>query len=284
MLLRRKCSFNLIEWHNGFNRTLWLTSTMILLGGSLMYAQSSKPTRSADALGKQIFASTCASCHGLDGNGGEHAPNIVTNPAVERLSEKELTQIVSAGVPAAGMPGFRSLGAKSLKAVTDYLRQLKGKGGSAAMPGDPKRGEMIFFGKGECANCHMAGGRGGFIAPDLSAYGQTRSPEKIKAAITTPSERDASESMVSAVAINGERYNGILRDEDNFSLQLQSTDGSFHLLSKADLKSIERGKSIMPSDYKSKLSDAELNDLVSYLMSLAETAPRAESRRREDDE
>lgn len=284
MLIRRKCSFNQIESRNGIKPTVWLAGAMVLLGGSLMYSQSAKPTHAADAPGKQIFAATCASCHGLDGNGGEHAPNIVTNPAVERLSDKELIQIVSAGVPGAGMPGFRSLGANSVKAVTDYLRELQGKGGSATMPGDPKRGEKIFFGKGECSNCHTAGGRGGFIAPDLTAYGQTRSPEKIKAAITTPSERDASESMVTAVAINGQRYNGILRDEDNFSLQLQSTDGSFHLLSKADLKSIERGKSLMPSDYKSKLNDAELNDLVSYLMSLAETAPRPESRRREDDE
>ena len=78
---------------------------------------------------------------------------------------------------------------------------------------------------------------------------------------------------MTAVANDGQRWEGIVRNEDNFSLQLQSTDGAFHFFSKADLKAIERSQgSIMPSDYGSRLSKTQLNDLVSYLLSVGKTA------------
>lgn len=133
----------------------------------------------------------------------------------------------------------------------------------------------------------MASGRGGFIAPDLSTYGQTHSVEQIKSAIVNPSARESVKSMVTATAANGDRYKGIIRNEDNFSLQLQSEDGAFHFLSKADLKTIERGQeSIMPSDYASRLSAVQLNDIVSYLLKLSNdsAAPRPAARPHTDDD
>jgi cytochrome c oxidase cbb3-type subunit III len=90
--------------------------------------------------------------------------------------------------------------------------------------------------------------------------------------------------MVTATAKDGERYQGIIRNEDNFSLQLQSMDGTFHFLSKADLKTIDRSQeSIMPSDYGSKLSAAQLNDLISYLLSLGQASVPAEKHSGDDD-
>jgi cytochrome c oxidase cbb3-type subunit 3 len=102
-----------------------------------------------------------------------------------------------------------------------------------------------------------------------------------------PSARNSIRPLVTATSATGESYQGIIRNEDNFSLQLQSEDGAFHFLSKADLKTIERGqKSIMPSDYSSRLNPAQLNDIVSYLLNLANTssAPRAETRRHSEDD
>ncbi len=90
--------------------------------------------------------------------------------------------------------------------------------------------------------------------------------------------------MVTAIASNGDRYQGIIRNEDNFSLQLQSTDGAFHFLNKADLKTIDPGQTpIMPSDYSSRLNETELNDIVSYLLNLGSNSsagPPCESRAR----
>ena len=233
--------------------------------------------------GAQIFASTCAGCHGFDGKGTQRAPNIATNPVVQNLSQKELTEILLNGVPGTGMPSFRSLGAGSIRAVAEYVHSIEGKGDSAPLPGDPKRGETLFFGKGECSNCHMAAGRGGFIAPELTIYGQTHSAEKIKSAITNPAERETAKSVVNAVTTKGDEYKGVIRNEDNFSLQLQLTDGTFRFFRKTDLKSVQPALSIMPADYSSSLTEAELNDIASYLLSLAEAAPHAEARRHNEE-
>lgn len=57
--------------------------------------------------------------------------------------------------------------------------------------------------------------------------------------------------------------------EDNFSLQLQTPDGTFHFMATSDLEGLEySSRTLMPSDYGSTLSPNELNDVVSYLMSV----------------
>src|SRR5579883_2816521 len=116
------------------------------------------PATQADKLGRQTFVSSCALCHGLDGRGGEHAPNIATNPKVQQLSDGELFQIIENGIPAGGMPGFQSLGPSTLKTVVAYLRILQGKHSAAALPGNPERGRQLFFGKAACSSKRKAAG------------------------------------------------------------------------------------------------------------------------------
>ncbi len=65
--------------------------------------------KSASTRGKQTFTSTCAGCHGLDGRGGERAPNIAENPKVLRFSDAQISLIIENGVPGTGMPAFHSL-------------------------------------------------------------------------------------------------------------------------------------------------------------------------------
>jgi cytochrome c oxidase cbb3-type subunit 3 len=248
------------------------------------HAQNSPAHSAQRQNARQIFATTCAACHGLDGMGGERAPNIITNPQVQRLSASEMFSVISGGVPGTGMPAFQRLGKPAITSLIIYVKSLQGKNQTARLPGDPKSGEALFFGNAQCSTCHMASGRGGFIAPELTAYGQTHGAEQIKSAIVNPAARNSVKPIVTAATTNGELYHGIIRNEDNFSLQLQSEDGAFHFLSKADLKSIERGQdSIMPSDYSSRLSAAQLNDIVSYLLSLRSTSAAPVSRH-EDEE
>jgi cytochrome c oxidase cbb3-type subunit III len=279
----------------GFGRTvgksgLWTVVLLILFAPLLSHSQQHSPSsRQPDhstqhSSGQQLFATTCAACHGLDGMGGDRAPNIVTNPQVQKLSASEMFRVVSAGVPGTGMPAFQRLGKQSIASVVAYLRDLQGKNRSAPLPGDPQRGEALFFGSAQCSTCHMAAGKGGFIAPDLSTYGQTHTVEKIKSAIANPAERDSIKTMVTATGTNGDRYHGIIRNEDNFSLQLQSADGVFHFLSKADIKTIDRSQgSIMPSDYSTTLSEVQLNDIVGYLLTLGRTSAPTGNRRQDDE-
>lgn len=219
--------------------------------------------------GQRIFAGNCAACHGLDGQGGERGPDIANRREIQRRTDQALFRIVHDGVPGTGMPSFRALGTPAIHAVIQHLRELQNHGKSEPLPGDPKNGETLFSGKAECSSCHMVKGQGGFIASDLSSFASGRHVAKIRDAITTPGKiTDSRKSAMVVTAGDGETYRGVVRNEDNFSLQMQTLDGAFHLFRKAELRSFEyESRPLMPDDYGVKLTRREIDDLISYLMS-----------------
>lgn len=222
--------------------------------------------------GRQAFESRCAGCHGLDGRGGERAPDVATRASARRRSDAELFQIIQNGIPARGMPSFGTMDNSRIHALVSYLRLLQGKSEGASVSGDPRQGKALFFGKARCSDCHMVGGAGGFIAADLSTYARTRAPEEIRGAIISKKKNSSGTagSLTTLTLRDGQRFSGILRNEDNFSLQLQSLDGAFHLFTKSELQSLARSmEPLMPSDYGSTLSRNEINDLISFLVTSA---------------
>lgn len=232
--------------------------------------QQQSTSRAGSFQGKRTFTSTCAQCHGLDGKGSERAPNIADRANVQRLSDEQIFHIIQNGVPGTGMPAFHALQSAQIRAVVAYLRTLQGKTKVIALPGNPERGKEVFFGKAGCSECHMIAGQGGFIASDLSDYARTHDTAQIKSAIINPDGNGRPVRLLTATLRTGEAFTGRVRNEDNFSLQLQSLDGSFHFLQKAEIEKVESDpKTLMPSDYGSRLGEAELNDVISYLIKTA---------------
>lgn len=234
--------------------------------------------------GQQLFASNCAGCHGLDGRGGEHAPDIATKLEVQRLDDAEILRIVYNGIPEAGMPAFRAvLNNDQMQAVVGYLRVLQGKGTQAVISGNPEKGRTLFFGKGQCSECHMIAGHGGSIAADLSGYGADHSPEAIRNAIVDPNKNaDRQHGTVVVITRDGQKFTGVALNEDNFSLQLQTLDGKFHLFDKSQLVHVEHERrSLMPSNYGLMLSRGDLDDLITFL---TKTAPSQPLKTRGEDE
>ena len=179
------------------------------------------------------------------------------------------------------MPSFSFLGQPELTSILGYLRVLQGKGARAQMPGDLHNGASLFVGKARCSECHMAEGKGGFLANDLTAYGKGRTPAQIRDAITLPEkDQDQHVKLATATTREGKTYRGLVRTEDNFSLVLQTQDGEFVSLQKADLATMSYDSvSMMPKDYGSTLSARELDDLVSYLMSLQSSVDLAAAKK-----
>lgn len=255
----------------GLSLLLLVACAAYLCAPPALLAQLSGKAANGAGEGKQIFATTCAACHGLDGAGGEHGPDISHRREVQGLTDQRLQQIIRGGIPGTGMPAFRSLSESQVKAVVRHLRSLQGQGATAEVSGDPRAGRAIFFGKAGCSQCHMARGEGGFIASDLSSYASAPSPGDIRDAITDPNRNlDPRKRPVAVTTAGGQTLTGIVRNEDNFSVQLQTPDGALHLFAKTELQSIEyQPRSLMPDDYAARLSRKELDDLVSYLVSIA---------------
>jgi len=274
------------------NKAVVLLALLLLLvatSRSREHAAPRAPSQTRDAKqghdeGRQAFESRCAGCHGLDGRGGERAPDVATRTSVQRRSDAELFQIIQNGIPARGMPSFSTMDRSQVRALVSYLRLLQGKIGGGAVSGDAQRGKALFFGKARCSECHMVEGAGGFIAADLSWYGRTRAPEEIRSAIVSKQSKNSSvEGRLSTATLrDGQKFSGILRNEDNFSAQLQTLDGAFQLLTKAELQSLVRSSEpLMPSNYGSTLSPNEIDDLISFLVASARSgkiAPASNAR------
>jgi cytochrome c oxidase cbb3-type subunit 3 len=229
-------------------------------------------TRLAEA--RKTFSATCAACHGLDGHGGERGPDIASRQ-VQENSDEQLMRVVRNGISETGMPNFAFLGDAKIEALVSYLRVLQGTSVPLPMPGNPQSGEVLFDGAAQCAQCHMARGAGGFIATDLSAFAAGSSPADIRRAIVNPAQDGArNRGKVVVTFANGSSQEGVVRNEDNFSLQLQSLDGTFHLMQKAEISAVKPAEQpLAHADYGKTLTPGQLDDLVSYLMHVAEKEP-----------
>jgi putative heme-binding domain-containing protein len=266
-------------------------SSFMLFGGMFVFGQDEQSSGSAADQGAQLYTSNCAYCHGADGKGGR-GPAIATLPKVIALTDQDLIGIVHKGEADQGMPGFPDLGDQGTKAVVEYLRMLQGvtaDGPLAKLTGDPNAGRQLFLGKGQCSTCHMIDGQGGFIAPELSIYGQNHPADEILQAIVNPDADLEPTSRVAEVRTkSGQSLTGVVRAEDNMNLTLQTEDGQYHFLSRSSLAAVNyTDHSLMPHDYGTRLTSSELDDLVSFLIVTGRDAPTeptpAKSRRHHRD-
>jgi alcohol dehydrogenase (cytochrome c) len=96
-------------------RVVWRATGVLLLMIHAGFAQD------ADA-GRKDFEGRCASCHGGDGNGGEHGPSITQRIATR--DDQQLAAIIHTGFPSGGMPAF-SLPDREVKGLIAFLRTLQ---------------------------------------------------------------------------------------------------------------------------------------------------------------
>ena len=240
----------------------------LILGVANVVAQAQK---SDPGEGAQRFMEFCAGCHGADGKGGDKAPALVSASSPMGFSDAELFRIVHDGTRG-GMPPFAQIGDANIRAVVHYLRTLQGEAeppsASANVAGDASAGRTLFFGKAQCSACHMMEGEGGFIARGLTGYGRNRAPDAIRQVIAKPdTPLVPSSRVVNVTTRTGQKLAGVLRNEDNFTLELETEDGRYHSLERSELTEIHyTDHSLMPRDYGTRLTAKELDDIVSFLI------------------
>ncbi len=250
--------------------TVLVVGTLFLFGYTSLVVEAQ---RSDAGQGAQRFMEYCAGCHGADGRAGDKAPPLVSASNPTNLSDAERFRIVHDGTKS-GMPPFAQIGDANIRAVLQYLRKLEdnaasnGASADVAVTGDVDAGRTLYFAKADCSKCHLMQGKGGFMARNLTGYGRNRTADEIQRAIATPDTPLVPSSQVVTVTTKtGQTLTGPLRNEDAFTLALQTEDGRYHLLSRSDATDVHYTEhSLMPRDYGTRLSPKELNDIVSFLM------------------
>ena len=239
------------------------------MAGSAQPIAASNPFKSVDdiATGRQFYLGHCAQCHGHDGEGGRGV-NLTTGRFKHGDSDSELFVTIQKGIRGTEMPRSR-LPEPDLWKLIAYLRSLTRQGGSDKAEGDVAAGAAIYEGKGGCSNCHVVNRKGSGLGPDLSNIGLRRSLVFLRESLTDPNAYIPQEYPAgTAVKQDGSRVQGIVLNEDDYTVQIRDMGENLHSLTKSGLRSFRRNEdSLMPA-YGSTLSAKEMDDLVAYLNSL----------------
>jgi cytochrome c oxidase cbb3-type subunit III len=260
---------------------------MAAMFGRVSRAQDKNPfagNTDAAKVGESQFRANCAFCHGLGARGGGRGPDLTRAQKRHGNADADLFRTINEGVPGTAMPpnGATQQGVgmtdEEIWQVITYIRSVQKKTDAQAA-GNAAHGRELFYGPAACANCHMVQGKGGRLGPDLTTTGSARSLDYLVESVRNPSKRLAqgiSEAMkefsqeyvtVTVVDGGGQKYQGTVLNEDNFTLQMMDTREQLHLFDKSKLQSVEETRqSLMPAYDPKMLPEKDLQDLLAFLL------------------
>src|SRR5947208_5353700 len=76
------------------------------------------------AAGKREYQARCVGCHGEDGTGGGHGPNIVDVAKPRATSKAAVVELIRKGIPDRGMPAFQ-VSDDEASEIADYVMSFK---------------------------------------------------------------------------------------------------------------------------------------------------------------
>jgi putative heme-binding domain-containing protein len=222
--------------------------------------------------GSRVFQSTCAGCHGQNGDG---VAGIDLSRAQFRraTSDTDIIKIIQTGIPGTTMPPH-NLTDTEAGSVVAFLRNMATIRRGAPPDvfrgvGDAARGKALFESKGQCATCHRVNGKGPRLAPDLSEVGATRPLPELRESLLDPDATvRAGNRYVQAVTKDNVKITGRLMNQDSFSVQLMDANERLVSLLRSNLREFGYVKSSPMPSVRDRLSLQEVDDLVGYLVTL----------------
>ncbi len=164
--------------------------------------------------------------------------------------------VVSPGIPAARPGDDRLVGAQPSDA-TDLLTG-----------GDGVRGERWFAEKADwgCQRCHKLRGNGGDVGPELTGVGRRVGREQLLESILHPNRRIAAGYETVVLTLDdGETRAGIVRDERDGMVRLQTASEGELLIPATRIRGRDRAASAMPEGLGELMTRGELRDLIEAL-------------------
>jgi putative heme-binding domain-containing protein len=300
------------ETQSNGKKAVWVAITLLLFitvaFTSTFQAAPQQRSQAQIEAGRKLFAGSCSNsyCHGSAGTGGG-GPKLKDRD----FSVEHLTRVIVEGVPGTTMPGFKSRYTQDqIAQIVAYVLSLspnnpnlkarqrdsatqehvldpkaetgnvKSSNDSSELRGDAASGRDIFFDSAQiqnCRVCHTIREIGGRVGPDLTKIAERPAREILRSIIAPSESINSNYATIELTTHDGSRYLGVKRDENEKMIRLYDTS-TLPPVSRAFLKSevtkIEKlDKSAMPGDYRSRYSNKQLLDLVSFIKSADPAKP-----------
>jgi putative membrane-bound dehydrogenase-like protein len=130
--------------------------------------------------------------------------------------------------------------------------------------GDPAAGKLVF--KNHCAKCHVHGGEGAKIGPDLT--GMAVHPKShLLIEIMDPSRSvEGNFRQYVVTTKDGRVISGLLASESKTAVELVDAEAKRHMVLRDDIDELQAtAKSLMPEGFEKQLSAADLVNLLEFL-------------------
>ncbi|MDX2151967.1 MAG: PQQ-dependent dehydrogenase, methanol/ethanol family [Bryobacteraceae bacterium] len=209
------------------------------------------------AAGAAIYRGKCAGCHGPDGGGTGAGPALNTGSFRRGGSDEALFLVITKGIPGTAMPAFSENALEAWQVIT-HLRSFSVARRAGRLPGNAEAGAALF--SQHCASCHWE------HAPDLSRVGGSRSAAELRESILKPHAQVAARYwQIRGRTRAGREVQGVRLNEDSRSVQYRDASGNLQSAWKKDLAEIQIVRTSPMPSFASKLSSAEVDDLVAHL-------------------
>ncbi len=132
------------------------------------------------------------------------------------------------------------------------------------MKGTKDAGKAMF--KKHCAKCHMHGGEGNKVGPDLTGMAVHPKKELLGHILDPSASVEGNYRLYSVVTEDGKTFSGMLASESRTTLELFDTDGKKQTVLREEIdEMVSTKKSVMPEGFEKLMSKQEFADLLTFL-------------------
>jgi cytochrome c oxidase cbb3-type subunit III len=241
---------------------LSLISSAILLATSL-FAQTKNPfagQKAAIEAGAQRFKSNCAACHGADAEGGR-GPALAGNRDIQQMDDQNLFNTIRQGIPGTSMPPSQLPDDQTWQ-LAAFVRNLSAPAAQAVLTGNADMGRKLFYGEGQCSQCHAIRGNGGLLGPDLTNAGADLTVRDLREGIGHKLTRiPAGFDPVAVTLKTGRQLEGVAKYNTDYAIAVIDRSGRLHLLNKTEVAKVDfTSRAALPQN-----TPGDVDDLLAFL-------------------
>lgn len=130
--------------------------------------------------------------------------------------------------------------------------------------GDASAGKLMFT--KHCAKCHMIGGEGKQIGPDLTGMAVHPKSELIVHILDPHRSVEGNFRSYTVVLNDGKVMNGMMAGESKTSIEIIDVEGKTTAIQRDDIDQlVVTNKSLMPEGFEKQMNDTEFTNLLEFL-------------------
>ena len=132
------------------------------------------------------------------------------------------------------------------------------------LKGDASRGAGHF--EKLCASCHLMGGKGNAVGPDLGALTDKSAGAMLVGILDPNAAVESKYTYYTVDTRDGRNLTGIISDETSASVRVLQANGVSEVVRRVDIKEMKSSKmSMMPEGLEMGMSVQDLADLIKYI-------------------